>query len=355
MLIVGGGVIALLTAVEAVVAGHRVVVCDQGPIPNPRATSYDRHRVLRALHPGDPAATAAGQRAHHAWAALADRLGTAFYRSVGAVSVLPSADVPQALASLPGTRIELPPGLAAPADTAGVFESDAGVLLADQVLAAAAGFLRAHPHAELRENLRAVAVEPDRATVRFADGDTVRADAVLLALGPWSRALMPDGMGHALVLWRQSMLYCDSPGPDWESMPSVRGLGADGGAWLVPPVAGTPLKLSAASACRAVDTITDQATPPPWRDCLIDTWTRVISGFHEGWVSSTRDCYYLAHAPTGGAAVAYLSTSVLSFAACGGASFKFAPLAARSITAHLSGVEPLDVAAFPHSIMRGTP
>ena len=353
ILIVGGGVIALLTAVEAVAAGHRVVVCDQGPIPNPRATSYDRHRVLRALHAGDPAATAAGQRAHHAWVALADRLGTAFYRPVGAVSVLPCADVPQALASLPGSRIDLPAGLAAPPDTAGVFEPDAGVLLADRVLAAAAGFLRAHPDAELRENLRAVAVEPDRATVRFAGGDTLGADAMLLALGPWSRALLPDGFGSALVLWRQSMLYCDSPGPGWERMPSVRGLGADGGAWLVPPVAGTPLKLSAATACRAVDAVTDHATAPQWRAHLVDVWARVIPGFDEGWVSSARDCYYLAHAPTGGAAMAYLGGSVLSFAACGGASFKFAPLAARAITAHLSGVEQLDVAAFPHSIMRG--
>jgi hypothetical protein len=48
-----------------------------------------------------------------------------------------------------------------------------------------------------------------------------------------------------------------------------------------------------------------------------------------------------------------VGTSVLAFAACGGASFKFAPLAARSIIAHLAGAGPLRGAAFPHSIMRG--
>ena len=353
ILIVGGGVIALLTAVEAVTAGHRVVVCDQGVIPNPQATSHDRHRVLRALHLGDPAATAAALRAHHAWISLAARLGTAFYRPVGAVSVLPEAMVASALASLPGSRVAQVPHVRLAPGTAAVFEGDAGVLLADRVLSSAAAWLRTHSRAELREHQRAVSLDAAGRTVRFASGGVVGADAVLLAMGPWSRSLLPRALHPDLLLYRQSMLYCDSPGPAWASLPSVRGLGVDGGAWLVPPVAGTPLKLSAASACRQVEAVTDATTPPRWRAQLIDSWAEVIPGFGAERVAATSDCYYLAYAPTGGAALADLGPSVLSFAACGGAAFKFAPVVARALTAHLCGAEPLDAADFPHSIMRG--
>ena len=36
-----------------------MVLLDQAAIPSPAATSFDLHRVLRTLHTGDPAATAA--------------------------------------------------------------------------------------------------------------------------------------------------------------------------------------------------------------------------------------------------------------------------------------------------------
>ncbi|MFG2043639.1 FAD-dependent oxidoreductase [Dactylosporangium sp. NPDC048998] len=373
ILVVGGGVIGLLTAVEAVAAGHRVVVCDQGTIPNPRATSHDRHRVLRALHPGDAAATAAAARAHHAWTALADRLAAGCYRRVGAVSVLPRHAVPAALADLaeiadiaeianiadsadsagrPVAWVEPVPHVVLPPGTAGVFEADAGVLLADRVLAAAAAWLAGHPQAELREHHRAVAVDADRATVRFAGGDVLGADAVLLAPGPWARELVPESLRPSLTLFRQSLLYCDAPGPVWRHMPSVRGLGDDGAAWLVPPVADTPLKLSAATACREVAEVTDHATPPRWRDHLVGVWSRIIPGFHAGLVTAASDCYYLAPAAAGGsAALARLGPSVLSFAACGGGAFKFAPLVARALVADLTGARPLEPDVFPHLLL----
>lgn len=350
ILIVGGGVIGLLTAVEAVAAGHHVVVCDQGTIPDRRATSHDRHRVLRALHLGDPAASTAAARAHHAWIALTDRLAPGCYRRVGAVSVLPRDAVPAAVASLPHARVAPVPQVILPPGTAGVFEPDAGVLLADRILAAAAGWLGRHPRAELRERHRVVAVDADRATVWFAGGQT-GADAILLAPGAWAGELLPAPLRPELVLYRQSMLYCDAPSPAWRHLPSVRGLGSDGAAWLVPPVADTPLKLSAATACRPVAAVTGHTTPPRWRSHLIDRWSQIIPGFRAEHVTGARDCYYLASRPAGGAALARLGRSVLGLAACGGGLFKFAPVAARALVAHLCGAEPLDPAAFPHRML----
>ena len=48
-IIVGGGIMGLCTAWALCRSGHDVVLYEQGPIPNPLASSYDEHR-LDPLH-----------------------------------------------------------------------------------------------------------------------------------------------------------------------------------------------------------------------------------------------------------------------------------------------------------------
>lgn len=346
--IVGGGVIALLTAVNCVSAGHAVVLVDQADIPFSGATSFDRHRVTRALHLADPALTAAAVDAHYRWTILQDLLSTRIYEQVGALSVLPQEKLSPAetMLTAAGSRARVlnPAELAAayphvefPAGESAVFESHAGVLLADRILAACAGWLRWHAQAELLPHRRAVEIDVDGAAVRLADGEVLRADGVLLAVGPWSRSLLPPDLAGELVLYRQSMLYCEVPDrAAWSRTPPMLALGKDGGAWLVPPVAGTPLKLSAASACRMVREVAGNNTPEYWRDHLLDSFSTVVPGFRTDWVTDTRDCYYLARESTQGPMLAALGDRVLSYAACGGSSFKFAPLIAESLAARLT-------------------
>jgi sarcosine oxidase len=354
IVIVGSGVIALLTAVDCVSAGHEVVLLDQGDIPFTGATSFDRHRVIRALHVGDPSSTAAAVRAHHRWIQLERLLSTGFYEQVGALTAVAPEDGTRSreLLTAAGARSRVlgPAELAARyphmrfADGMGaVLESRAGVLLADRVLAACVGWLRWHANAELHPHRQAVGVDVDRAAVRLADGAEVRADALLLAIGPWSRSLLPPALAGELVLHRQSMIYCEVPAEDaatWSATPAVPSLGTSGGAWLVPPVAGTPLKLSAASACRVVAEVGDNRTPPRWRDHLVDAFAPLVPGLRADWLIDTRDCYYLARACTRGPMLATLGRTVFSYAACGGSSFKFAPLIARSLAQRLTGVAP---------------
>jgi sarcosine oxidase len=349
IVMVGGGVIALLTAVECVSAGHEVTVVDQGSIPHPAAASFDRHRVVRALHLDDPAATAAAVRAAEQWIGLQDRFATAFYERTGALTVLPDGDLLRAQAMLAGAgspaRVLGPRALAAalphlrfPDGASAVVESGAGIVLADRALTACADWLRAHPLAVLLPDRRAVAVQDT--AVRLADGGLLRGDAVLLAAGAWSRPLLPAALAASLVLHRQSMLHCRVPDADaaaWASMPTVPSLGTGGGAWLVVPVAGTPLKLSASSACRVVPSLDGHATPARWRQYLLGLHTRAIPGLTDDWILEARDSYYLTHAPTGGPLRVALSDTVLAYAACGGSSFKFAPLIAKSLTASLTG------------------
>lgn len=355
----GGGVIALLTALECVSAGHEVVIADQADIPFSGSTSFDRHRVLRALHAGDPATTAAAVGAHHAWIELEHLLATSLYVQVGALTALPAPEAARDLLTAAGSKAEVlgADELAAEFPHAGfvpgtsaVFESQAGVLLADRVLTACATRLRWHANAELHPHRKVTGIDADRAEIRLADGETLRGDAVLVAAGPWSRDLLAPALSRELVLHRQTMLYCDVPPADaaaWAATPAITSLGSDGGAWLVPPVAGTPLKLSAASACRVVDEIGGATVPSWWREHLIDTFATLIPGFRRDWLVDTRDCHYLARRSTLGPMLAVLGDRVLTYAACGGSSFKFAPLIARSLAARLTGAEPVPTGLEP--------
>jgi sarcosine oxidase len=124
----------------------------------------------------------------------------------------------------------------------------------------------------------------------------------------------------------------------------------------VPPVAGTPLKLSAASACRVVAEVEDATTPPYWREHLLDAFAGVIRGLGADWLVDARDGYFLARAHTGGPMLRVLGDRVVSFPACGGSSFKFAPLIARSLTERLTGACPTATGLAvldAHPVMRG--
>jgi len=98
--VVGGGVVGLLSAVECALAGHQVTVVEQDSLPSRIATSHDHHRILRALHVADTASTSSAVRAHYRWIELERILSSRFYDRVGALTVLPRAQLPDALSAL---------------------------------------------------------------------------------------------------------------------------------------------------------------------------------------------------------------------------------------------------------------
>jgi sarcosine oxidase len=352
VIVVGAGVIGLLTALECAAAGAQVTVVEQGDIPCPWSSSYDRHRVVRALHAGDPAVSRAAAVALRGWIALERVLGVRMFHRVGALTVLSPSEVAPGLAVLaaadvaaqPLTAADLAgryPHIAFAAGRCGVLEPGAGAVLADRALDALAGHLRAKPGVQLMPRRRVSTVDRS-GTVRLADGAVLAGDATIVAAGPWSRSLVPVA---GLTLYRQSVLSCApwwSPhDAGWAPTPVIPALGTPGGAWLVPPVAGTPLRLSAHSACRVVTEVTGEQTPAQWRDWLIDTFRPLLEGFSAAAVTGARDGYYVAEAGTGAPKLVQLGPSAWAYAACGGQSFKFAPLIARSLARRATGGAPV--------------
>lgn len=341
VVVVGAGVIGLLTAMECVRAGAEVDLVDRADIPSAAATSYDPLRVVRALHRGSAALTRAATRLHEAWSAVEHRLGVACYHHTGALTAMPASEVDGQLALL--TASGAPAAKLSAADLGAryrwirfgagdgaVFEPAAGCVRADLALSAAADWLSGQPEARLHPG-RAVVSFEGHGTVRLADGGVLVGDGVVVAAGPWSRELLPASLAGALTLKRQTMLSYPDTDPTWSGLPVVLGLGEAHDAWLMPAVAGAPARLSAASACRTVPTMTDHDSPGAWRDPLMARFAGLLAGFDQSAVTTADDGYYLTDEAGDGPMLVRLHDRTWAYAACGGMSFKFAPLLADAL------------------------
>jgi glycine/D-amino acid oxidase-like deaminating enzyme len=334
--IVGAGVTGLLTAMECALAGHRVTVLDRGAIPNPESSSFDHHRAIRTFAPGDLAATRRMVAAHRRWLELERLLGIGIYRRVGVVTAWPreqlAAVASSAIAAgVPVETIEPEklPYLGFPAGSAGVVEVDAGVLLAQRVLRAVARWLAGHPAVTLRPRCAVTGLDVHSGHVVLAGGETLGADLVLVAAGPWAADLVE----HPVVLHRQTMVYLRPPerlARWWENAPAAGGLGADGRAWVVPPGDGTLLKISSDAVRREVTTVDcDGESQLPWAEQLLAA--EILSEAGSYTVVAVKPCHYVTDADTGGALLARVGPAVWSRAACGGTGFSSAPLVASQI------------------------
>ncbi|MBL1073646.1 FAD-binding oxidoreductase [Nocardia sp. 2] len=331
VVIVGGGITGLLTAVHCARDGHRVTVVERGPLPNPESSSFDQHRVLRAPAPGS------GPELHQHWLRLQTLLGGRFYRRVGVVTGWPADRIGAAVraARQAGVRlrVEAPdtlPHIVFPAGYVGVRELDAGVLLADRVLRAAVRWLRNQPGVMLRSGCEVSGVDTAAARVVLADGKVLAGDTVLVAAGIHTRELVPV----PTVLYRQTVAYVHPPADLrtwWEHAPSVGAAGTDGRRWLVPPGDGTLLKLSSSALCRVVGTPHESTEPD--RAAAHDCRESVLAQPHRYPIAALKHCHYTTDPRTGAGALDQLGPAVWARAATGGDGFRTAPLIAERIAA----------------------
>jgi glycine/D-amino acid oxidase-like deaminating enzyme len=346
MLVVGAGITGLLAAVRCVLDGHQVIVLERGAIPNPASSSFDQHRAIRALDPGDVAATRRAVVAHRRWLELESLLcdagaGAGFFRRVGVLTTWPDGEVAAvaAIAQDAGVPVEIVeadrfPHVRFPAGTSGVLELDAGVLLADRVLRAAARWLGQQPSATLRPWRDVTAVDVEAGRVMLSDGTTESGDVVLIAAGPWSQALVD----LPVIVHRQTLVYLRPPDELarwWATAPSAGRVGADGRGWLLPPGNGTLLKVSTDAVCREVVSV-DGSSPDDearWADRVIAA--EILSDMDRYTVVAVKRCHYAVDALTGSAHLARAGSSTWARAASGGDGFRTAPLVADQFADHV--------------------
>lgn len=341
VLIVGAGVTGLVTAVRCLIAGHRVTLIDRDDIPSPMSTSFDEHRVIRALDPSSATMSADVFSMHRLWSELETLLcgpdpDCGFYDKVGAVSVWNDDTIDLVVSTAAAARIPIEP-----VDTAdlchirlddgarAVREIDAGVLLADRTLLALTRYLMGHPRAHLLPRRGVTAVDIDSTSVRLTGEATVSADVVLVAAGPWSTSLIDV----QTTLLRQTMVYLDPPeclAAWWRSTSAIGRLGHDHRGWLVPPVRGTSLKMSTDNVCRKIiDLTVDDGPPVDWAATVLAAMPIVDIDTYA--LTAVKQCHYAVDAATGGASLIRLSPTVWARAASGGDGFRTAPTVADPI------------------------
>ncbi|MGL5824644.1 MAG: FAD-dependent oxidoreductase, partial [Nocardioides sp.] len=221
-----------------------------------------------------------------------------------------------------------------PAESHGVLELDAGVLLADRVLGSAARWLAGHPAARLRPHCVVSSVDADAGRVVLADGTIEQGDVVLVAGGPWSRALVD----LPTVVYRQTMVYLRPPvelAGWWDAAPSGGGLGADGRGWLVPSGDGTLLKVSTAAVCRVVSGVDDDedTSEPEWLEQILAAG--IVPDIDRYAVAAVKDCHYAVGASANAGQFVRVGSAGWARAASGGDGFRTAPLVAEQLVNEL--------------------
>lgn len=350
VVVVGAGITGLLAAMQAVTDGHRVTLIDRGSVPDAASTSFDRHRVIRALDPGDVRRSRrdAGLQAH--WADLEARLcgqgSTGLLRRTGVVTAWRSRDAARATTCAKRAGIVVKEArahdfteLVLPRDARVLHETDAGVILADRALIAAAEWLAARPEVTVLSRSAVAAVDALSGEVAGPDGPLVRGDLTVVACGPWSASLV----GVPAQLHRQTMAYLRPPtrlSAWWRRAPVVARVGPDAKAWAVPAIGGSSIKLSTDDARRIVSSVgwEGDVDESVWCQRVLDSQAIRDIGSYE--VTSVRRCHYATSEHSDSLGLVRVGPRVWARIASGSDGFRTAPLAAEQVLRELRPATP---------------
>ena len=268
VLIVGAGIAGLAIALRLVERGLAPIVVDRGPIPNPRAASYDNHRLTRLPYGDMDGYAAAMPESFAAWDRLWIKLGAKLWADTGALCLSTAEDdwTDRSRKSLDriGAKYELLdraaierrfPVLRAHDARFGLWTKPGGVLYADRIVEALA-WRCAEQGVRLLPNTEIVALDPPRAK----DGTVFDADLTVVCAGAWLGALVPDMAPRAIPV-RQIVAYVTPPASmasHWKRMPAMLGLGGANGPrsmFLAPDVEGRGLKLGCTLQTRNVESV----------------------------------------------------------------------------------------------------
>lgn len=265
-LVLGAGIMGLGAAWGLRREGFAVTVVDQATPPNPHGSSVDHHRLIRHSYGAQHGYMRMVDEAYAAWEELWAELGQVLHIPTGVLSIdeagctrVATSRAALALGGYPAEDLTGPEIEARFPYLSGGHVADAlfcplgGVLLAGRIVGALAGHLR--EGGVVFEQARATSVDAARGAVTLEGGATRAADVLVVAAGPWAPRLLPALAGR-VVASRQVIVRLMPPAatlPQWERAPMVLELGETGGFYLVPPVAGTPLKIGDHSFSRLGD------------------------------------------------------------------------------------------------------
>jgi glycine/D-amino acid oxidase-like deaminating enzyme len=354
--VVGAGIMGLSAAWALSRLGHVVTILDQGPVPNPQGASNDQHRLIRYPYGAALGYTAMVGEAYRAWDRIWADLGETLYIETGTLAigaggttwVRDSAEAVQALGQTiewlePAQVSARFPLLSSEAIAGAFYSGTGGVLLADRIVAAMARHL-AGRGVTIITGTPALAIDPRSAAVTLPEGRRLEADALVVAAGAWVPRLVPDLRGR-ITPSRQVLVYLGAPADilsAWAAHPLVLDIGPESGFYLVPPVAGTGLKIGDHRFTLAGDPDDPRVVAAEEAAPVFESCRQRLAGFGRYRLASARACYYAVEPEERFVVERRDKTWVMS--ACSGHAFKFAPALGQRLAQAIQGrLDPTDL------------
>lgn len=307
VIVAGGGIVGLSAAWAVARHGHAVTLVDRSTVPNDRAASMDTHRFIRHAYGRARGYTRMVDDAYRALDVLWADLGRACVVPTG---TLIAADAPGA-DELDGTvevfreqgrAFERLDGSALarrwPVFTGrGVADAlhvpTGGVFQPDTMLRAMAAWLR-EAGATIREHAPVAAIEPEGPALHLASGERLTADAVVVAVGAWTAALLPD-LADAARPSRQICAYAAPPASSraaWARTPLYMQVGRAIGLNIAPPVAGRPIKIGDHGFTFAGDPDEPREAGPAAAEAMFRAAADTLADFDGYRLLHGRRCFY---------------------------------------------------------------
>jgi glycine/D-amino acid oxidase-like deaminating enzyme len=305
-MIVGAGVMGLSTAWGLAREGHQVEVFEQGPLPNPLASSMDEHRLIR--HPyGDHAGYARMiDPAFAAWDLLWGDLGCKLYAATGTLALTGNgADWAErsagTLAAIgrPMTELTLSelrhrfPQLDAGGVERAFWLDTGGVLFAQDIVTALVRHLANQSHVRLRTDMQIRTVDAEHGRVTAADGTVHEADMMVVAAGAWVGRLLPTA--KRLVPSRQIVIYFRLPEDQravWAKGPMIIEKTGDVGLYFVPPMEGRGFKVGDHEFSRSGDPDGGREAREEEIAPLLERCRGLFKGFDSWTTDRLKVCFY---------------------------------------------------------------
>ncbi len=357
--IVGAGIMGLSTAWALERLGHHVTLFDQGPIPNPNASSVDQHRLIRSAYGKAVGYMRMVGDAYALWDRLWADLGRSYLVPTGTLclgtrdegwlgdtaAAFAADDRPLAWLD-PATIQDRFPLLNPAGLDAVLLLDDGGVLRAQEILKALAARLR-NRGVDLRPMTRVVDLDPDSATVTLADNVSIGADALVVAAGPWIGRLVPD-LKPRVTPSRQVLMYLDPPADLlalWQTMPMILDIDPADGFYAIPPIPGTGLKVGDHRFSLTGNPDSDRSALLSELETVTARCARRFARWPDYRVSATKSCFYTVEAQER-LIVEPLGLAGWVMSPCSGHGFKFGPLLGSAVAGALDTGNPGDISVW---------
>ncbi len=326
--------------------GFAVTVVEQDTVPNPRGSSVDDHRLIRHAYGAQRGYMRMVDEAYEAWDALWRDLGEVLHVPTGVLALDEGGGdwlrdsraalrvAGHAMQDLSAAAVEARfPLLRGAGITDALHMETGGVLLAGRIVAALAEHLRGNGVAFRRARVR----EVDEALV-LEDGTRLSADMLVVAAGPWASRLLPTLRGR--VTPSAQVIVRLRPGDErWSRMPMLLDLSPAGGFYLVPPVAGTPLKVGDHSFSLLGDPDDPDRTPDGREvERILSLAARRVRGIEDWAREGEAICFYDVE-PREEFILEKMNRRAFVMSGFSGHGFKFGPVLGLRLAATLAGRE----------------